>query len=357
MIGIAARGAAARIRAGANEKEHGMRFAALLVISLAALGPAACAPQAAPARCAGLALVQTIPLDNVTGRIDHMAADVKGRRLFVAEVGGGVDVVDLAAGKRAARLTGLREPQGVLYLPDFNRLVVACGGDGTVRFYDGQTLKPVKTVDLKDDADNLRYEAGARRVYVGYGNGAIAAVDPESGAVIADVKLNGHPESFQLERNGKGLFANVPAGKHVAVIDRDKAAVVATWPVKAAANFPMALDEVHGRLFVGCRAPARLLVYNTTSGEMAAEFPCAGDADDIFYDVAARRIYLSGGLGKLEVFDQGDADHYVPLGTIDTALGARTSLFVPELGRLYVAVPSLFGSARILVFQVETGKT
>ena len=332
-----------------------MRLLCLIAaVAATAFACAACKPQTAPSRAAGMAMVQTIPLEGVSGRIDHMAADVKGQRLFVAAIGSGsVEVIDLAAGKRTARIKGLKEPQGIAFLPDLNRLVVACAGDGTVRLYDGQTFQPVRTVDLKSDADNVRYDPAARRVYVGYGSGAIAAIDAETGAVVADIRLKGHPESFQLERNGKRLFVNVPTAGHVAVIDREKAAVIAAWPVKIAqANFAMALDETHGRLFVGCRQTARLVVMNTESGEAVTDLACAGDTDDIFFDAAARRIYLSGGLGRLDVFDQTDANHYARAGDIETALGARTSLFVPELGRLYVAVPSLlFGKAEIRVFK------
>ena len=317
-----------------------------------------CAPQAGQTRSGPLALVQTIALDGVSGRLDHLAVDVQGGRLFVAAVANGtVEVIDLAAAKRTATIKGLKEPQGVCYIPEFNRLVVSCGGDGTVRFYDGRTLQPAQVIGLGDNADDLHYDPGARRVWVGYASGGLAALDPETAAVVANVKLKGHPESFQVEKNGKRIFVNVPTAREVAVIDREKAAVVAEWPVKAAvANFPMALDETHGRLFIGCRTFPRLLVYNTESGEMAAEMPCPGDADNIFYHAAARQIYVSGGLGKLgqgrlDVFAQGDANHYTRLAEIDTALGARTSLFVPDLGRLYVAAPRLLlSTAEIRVF-------
>jgi hypothetical protein len=334
-------------------------FGVLGLASVAAL-VAGCAAPSAQTRSGPLALVQTIPLNGVSGRIDHLAVDVQGQRLFVAALGNGtVEVVDLAAGKRIAGIKGLKEPQGLCYIAELNRLVVACGGDGTVRFYDGRTLQPVQTLGLGDNADNVRYDPGARRVWVGYGSGGLAALDPHSAAVVANVKLKGHPESFQLEKNGNRIFVNVPAALEVAVIDRDKGAVIAAWSVKTAlANFPMGLDEAHGRLFIGCRMPARLFVYNTESGEKVAEVPCAGDVDDVFYDAAAQRLYVTGGMGKLgqgrlDVFEQGEADRYALLAELDTPLGARTSLFVADLGRLYVAVPRLLLQvAEIRVFKV-----
>ncbi|MCX5684464.1 MAG: hypothetical protein NT049_12365 [Planctomycetota bacterium] len=300
---------------------------------------------------------QSIPLTGVRGRIDHMSADVKGNRIFVAALGHGtVEVVDLAAGKATQAITGLREPQGVLFAAELNLLAVACGGDGAVRFYDGATLKPLGALDYKDDADNLRYDAAARRIYVGYGSGALGVIDAAKREKIGEVPLAGHPESFQLEKAGKRIFVNVPTAGHVAVVDREKMSVLATWPVEGAkSNFPMALDEAGRRLFVVCRKPAEVLVYDTDSGKVVAHFECAGDADDIFYDAPVRRLYLSGGQGYAEAFGQVDADHYRLIQKVSTAWMARTALFVPDLARLLVAVPHMIpftSEAEIRVFKV-----
>src|SRR5947209_8293505 len=132
----------------------------------------------------------TIPLAGVEGRIDHMAVDDKGARLFLAALGNDtLEVIDLKAGKVTDRISGLRAPQGVAFAPDLNRLAVANDKDGSCRIYDGSSLKQVGLVDLKDDADNVRYDAGARCFYVGYGDGALAAIDPAKAQKIADIKL------------------------------------------------------------------------------------------------------------------------------------------------------------------------
>src|SRR5262249_28327772 len=153
-----------------------------------------------------------------------------------------------------------------------------------------------------------------------------------------DVPLGGHPESFQLEANGPRIFVNVPKLRKVAVIDRGKGTVVTSWKTgDATANYPMALDEQDKRLFVVCRTPARLLVLDTDSGRIVAAMPTVGDSDDVFYDAAARRLYVSGGEGAVAVYEQTDADHYTEAARISTSKGARTSLFSPDLGRLLVA--------------------
>jgi YVTN family beta-propeller protein len=303
-----------------------------------------------------LTQVQTIALDGVEGRIDHFALDAKGKRLFVAALGNNtVEVVDLAAGKVTQRVKSLSAPQGIAFAPDSNRLAIANDKDGSVRLYDGTSFQQIKVIDLKDDADNVRYDAEARRFWVGYGDGGLAAIDPTNGNVLADVKLDAHPESFQLESKGKRIFVNVPKAGHVAVIDREKGAVIAKWPIKAAsANFPMALDEARHRLFIGCRSPAKLLVLDTESGKTVAAVDVVGDTDDVFYDAATQRIYVSGGEGRITIVSQADADRYELAGQVTTAAGARTSFFVADAGMLYVAVPHRAGQkAELRVFKVE----
>jgi YVTN family beta-propeller protein len=288
---------------------------------------------------APLRLEKTIPLPGVKGRIDHLAFDAGNQRLFVAALGNNtVEVIDIKSGKVVREIAGLAEPQGVLFEPEKKRLWIANGSDGKVRIFDGQTFQPVKSIELGEDADNIRRDPATQRIFVGYGNGGIAAFDPE-GNKVADTKLDAHPESFQLERNGPRIFVNLPNSRKVGVIDRTESAVVASWTTDdAQANFPMALDEANSRLFIVCRSPAELLVLDTKSGAVMAKLPVVGDSDDVFYDQKRKRIYASGGEGVITVYQQHDADHYSKMAQIETVKGARTSLFVPELGRLFLAV-------------------
>jgi YVTN family beta-propeller protein len=282
-----------------------------------------------------------------------MAFDPATARLFVAALGNNtVEVIDTKAAKPTTRITGPKEPQGLAFLPDSGHLVVASGQDGKVRFY-GPDPKPLATLDGLDDADNVRYDADAKLVYVGYGEGALAVIDPAKPAKVADIKLPGHPESFQLERTGRRLFVNVPSAHHVAVVDRDKRSVIATWPIRdASSNFPMALDEHHHRLFIACRQPAKLLVLDTETGKVVASTDCPGDADDLFYDRDRSRLYVTGGEGAVGVIEQSDADHYRPLARIPTAPGARTSFFAAATHTLFVAVPHRGKQqAELLTFQ------
>jgi DNA-binding beta-propeller fold protein YncE len=287
---------------------------------------------------APLRLEKVIPLVNVRGRIDHMFFDAKTNRLFVAALGNNtVEVIDIEQAKRVHSISGLHEPQGILFLPHPNRLYVANAGDGTLQIFDGSSYRLLKTVKLGDDADNIRYDASAHQVYVGYGNGALAVLT-ENGNKVSEIKLDAHPESFRLEKSGPRIFVNLPDSRKVAVVDRNTKSEIASWATGAAlSNYPMTLDEKDRRVFIVCRDPARLLVLNTETGKSVKEFPVVGDSDDVFYDESRKRLYATGGEGAVSVYQQQDPDHYKQIANIPTAKGARTSWFSPDQNRLFVA--------------------
>lgn len=300
-------------------------------------------------------LVATIALPGVKGRIDHLSADPRSHRIFVAALGNDtVEVLDIQGGQRRT-VSGLGEPQGVLYVPDSDRLFIANGGSDRVDLLDVASLSVVRRVGGLDDADNVRYDATARKVWVGYGKGALRMLDPASGESGGEIPLPGHPESFQLEQDGSRAFVNVPAARNVVVVDRMKRQVVDQWHTPdASQNFPMALDEKGHRLFVGVRSPPALLVYDTGSGKVVARLPIGKDTDDVFFDAERKRIYVICGEGKVNVFRQETPDRYVIEESVDTAPRARTGLYVPEEASLYVAAPAAGGTpARILVYRMR----
>jgi DNA-binding beta-propeller fold protein YncE len=311
---------------------------------------------ASPSAQEPLAPVGSIALPGVEGRIDHMAFDVAQQHLFIAALGNNtVEVVDVKAASHITSLPGFREPQGIAVVSDAELVAIANGQGEGLQLIHADDYRMAQAVRLGDDSDNVRYDAVAKRVYVGFGGGALAAVSPADAKVLGEAKLAGHPESFQLERSGSRVFVNVPTADQIAVVDRRAMKVVATWPVLSAkANFPMSLDEANQRVFIGCRRPAKVLVYDTTSGKETSSFDIVGDTDDLFYDAARKRLYVSGGEGFIDVFQNQDANRFTRIARVATAPGARTSLFVQELNRLYLAVPHR-GSQRaeIRVFEAR----
>jgi DNA-binding beta-propeller fold protein YncE len=288
-----------------------------------------------------LVLTQTIELPRVEGRIDHLAFDGATQRLYVAALGNNtVEVLDVAAGKHLRSLQGLHEPQGIAVASDLKIVGVANGAGEGLQLLSADDFRSGSMVRLGDDSDNVRYDASAKRLYVGFGNGALASIDPTDGKVLGQVKLPGHPESFQLERSGSRVFVNVPTSNQIVVLDRNAMKVLAAWPVSTAtSNFPMALDEANHRLFIGCRGPAKTLVFDTTTGKQIASFDIVSDTDDLFYDAAKKRLYVSGGGGFVDVVQDDGENRFSRVGHIATAAGARTSLFVADQSRLYLAVP------------------
>jgi DNA-binding beta-propeller fold protein YncE len=283
-----------------------------------------------------------------------MAVDLKRGRLFVAELGNNtVDVVDLATGKAVHRINGLHEPQGVGYASKADVLAVANAGDGSVHFFAGQDFSHVAKVDLGKDADNIRLDPRSGRLLVGYGSGGIASLDPTSGKIVAQVVLPGHPEGFRVDVDGSRALVNVPDAGQIAVVDLNRGNQTATWRVHGmSANFPMAWDEANRTIAVVFRNPARLALLDSDTGALNATRSTCSDADDVFFDERRNRIYVSCGGGSVEVF-QGEGPAYRLADQVATRSGARTSLFVPELDRLFVAERAgVFGSgAALLVFR------
>jgi YVTN family beta-propeller protein len=300
-----------------------------------------------------LQLEAKIPLGDVRGRIDHMAIDLARQRLFVAELGNDtVAVVDLASRKVIATVAGLMEPQGVGYVPSTDALYVANAGDGSLRAFHGADYTPAGQIALGDDADNIRIEPTTDRVLVGYGNGGLAVIDPKSFQKTADIPLPAHPESFQLDPGSARLFVNLPGARAIAVVDRQAGKQTASWPTTIAeGNFPMALHLAAGHVLAIFRSPATLGVFSMKDGSLVANPPICGDADDLFVDAKRDRVYASCGDGVLDVLG-AEGGAYRRIARIPTVSGARTSLFVPELDRLFLAVRAAPGEpASIWVFR------
>jgi DNA-binding beta-propeller fold protein YncE len=304
----------------------------------------ASAPAAAPSHeLAPLQLIQRIPVPGVTGRIDHFTAYPKRRLLIFAGLGNNtVEIVNTFEGKVIQSVKGLDEPQGVLYVPEFDKIFVANAGNGTVKVYDGKTYTLRKTISLGEEADtdNLRYDEGTKRVFVGI-VGGIAMVDaaPET-HVAKDLKgSGGHSESFQLEKKGSRVFVNVPDDNSIVnVIDR-KTGELTKWELNGTkANYPMALDEDDHRLFVVTRRPPFVVVLNTDTGKEVARVPVGGSCDDVYFDAERKRIYALGGEGFVSVVQQNDPDHYTLSANIPTTVGVRTGIFYGT--SLYVGVPA-----------------
>lgn len=336
-----------------------MKTLCLVAALLSALPTLGNAQSAAPLR-----LVQTIPMPNVKGRIDHMDVDFKGQRLFVAGLeNGSLEVVDLRAGKWLKSIPGFRKTQGVAYVPSLNKVFVASGDDGMLRVFRGDTLELLDAIKLDLGPNRVAFNSHADVLYVGYGGtdagkdyGQVAVIDAKTDKHIGDIKVDAHPAELLLDQSGKTLFVFVsPAGK-VQVADTNKREVVSTWRVSSQRNGDGAFDEKTHRLFIGTRTPPQMIVMDSRTGKEIANLPTIEGMDGVYFDSVRKRVYVSGGrdqgVGYVFAYQQKDPDHYETIGKIPTRAGAGTSFWFPELGRYYVAAPAYDSEeAAILVFE------
>jgi DNA-binding beta-propeller fold protein YncE len=296
-----------------------------------------CAASAGAADSAPLSLESKIPLGAVNGRIDHLAVDLERQRLFVAELGNNtVGVVDLKERRVLQRLVGLKEPQGIGYVPSTDMVYVANAGDGSVHLFKGAELAPAGRIELGDDADNVRVDDAAHQVFVGYGD-ALAVIDSASHAKIASIALAAHPEGFRLDSAGELIYVNVPHAHQIAVVDRVAGKQTDSWSTGILlANFPLVLDQSRQHILSVFRFPPRLAVFGR-DGKLVRRVDTCEDSDDVFIDAKRNVVYVICGEGYVDVLaPRGDT--YARISRITTNSGARTGLFIPELDRLIVAV-------------------
>lgn len=337
-------------------KKKRARFFILFSTLLVGFAPGAEAQALPP-----LKLVQTIPLPGVPGALDHMGIDVQGQRLFIpAEQHHTVEVVDLKAGKRIRTISDVSWPSTIAYRPQSNEIFVTDRSHGSVEVFSGDTYELAKTIKLITGPDNATYDPASQLFYVASGGGhlglpytSIAIVDAAAKEHLGDIKVqSSNIQAMAIEPSSKPdkkMYADLADKDQIAVIDLQKRAVLATWPTtpECQGPFASAVDAVHHRLFVGCRMyrtqpqwwdPGRMIVMDTDTGKMVAEFVAVGGSDEMFFDPESQRIYLQGYEGIADVWKEVDPDHYESIGRIQGGVHGKTSLLVPELGRYYVAV-------------------
>ena len=311
----------------------------------------------APVPAGELELVQTIVLKGKAGGLDHVAIDAKRERLFVAnKVNNTLDIVDLKAGKLLEQKPNQTAIQGIAYAADLDKIFVALGTNGLCNVFDGETYKAIKTIKFKDDADNVRYNAATHLVYVAHAEKMLGVIDAKTYEIKAEIKLPDTAEGFEMESKRPLMYLSAPAANVVAVIDTDKNEVVKTYPMKLAGNaHPLALDEANKRVYIGCRKEPKVIVMDTESGKELSAVDVVGNIDDLWLDAKRKRLYASCGDGSLVVLKQVDADKLEVVEKVETPKGAKTCLYVPATGKLYLAVPRQEGKdgPEVRIYQVK----
>jgi DNA-binding beta-propeller fold protein YncE len=333
--------------------------AAILALLLL-LGVTAKAQDGAP-----LKLVHTIPLPGLKdGDFDHFAPDLEGHRLFLtAEENGKVEVLDTSTNQLIHTIDDLKAPHAIFYRKDLKKLFIVDGDASAVKVYDSDNYQKVGEIAVAIDADSIAYDPATNYLYVVTGGreahtpySLISVIDTNGAQKLRDIKINSnHVEAIVLEKSGPRMFCNVTGQNAVGVVDRNKGAVIATWPLPAGdkLNVAMAFDEADHRLFVVTRNPGKLIVLNSDTGKVVASVAAVGMVDDMAFDAKQKRIYVAGDQ-FVDVFYQEDADHYNRLGRIPGSFRAKTAILVPELNRYYLAVPHHENhEAEVRVYEVQ----
>jgi DNA-binding beta-propeller fold protein YncE len=295
-----------------------------------------------------LKLVATIPMPGFTGDFDHFGLDVKGNRLFLAsEDQKTIEVFDLRTGQRIHSIKGFGQPLTMAYLPESKRLIVTDGGDtDAVELVDCTDYKIINTLKLGRGVDHGVYNPQNKYFYVENGGApdgklhVLAIIDTQSFKKVGEVAgLPGNSnEGMVIDHAGKKLYVNLTGTDEVGVIDLNTLQIIGKWPLPADAHaaHAIALDEPNHRLFTATRKPGQFIVFSTDTGKVVTTLPCVGMNSDMSFDVARKRIYVTGSEAA-SVFEQRDGDHYEHIAEVPTAYRAKSSIFVPDLKRLYVA--------------------
>jgi DNA-binding beta-propeller fold protein YncE len=323
-------------------------------------GVCACAQQP-------LTLVQTIEMPEVPvgPYTDHMALDIKGQRLFVTpQANKAVDVLDLKAGTVLHTITGFGNPHSVLYLPRRNRLFVTDGGAGALKIFDATTYREIKSIKLELDADGIGYDDATGYLYVTNGGdeagkeySLISIIDTAREEKIGDIRVESPGlEAMLVDHSRNRLYINLPESSSIAVIDLQKRSVIANWPLTLGKkNMAFAFDPTAHLLYVGCRdtdVRGSIVVVDIENGKELQRLATGGWVDSLFYDAERKRIYASSGVGEVFTYEREADGKYKALEPADTAVMAKTSLYAPELQRLFVSVPHLGSTpSKVLAFR------
>ena len=306
-----------------------------LVSLVAALACVSVAGAAEP-----LERVATIQFKGKAGALDHLGADWKNSRLFVAnQTNDTLDVVDVKNNKLLKQVAGQKQIHGIAYAPDLDRIFVGNGGDSVCNTIDGKDYSLLKSIPVPS-ANSVRYDPRTHHVFVGGGK-ELVVIDAKTLERVTAVKLPASAHGFQVASKQSRVFVATGSPCGVTVVDTDKNDIAAVYSLEKDKGIgPVALDETNSRIFVGLRGGGpRFAVLDLESGKEIASVPIAEGSDDMFFDAKSKQIYISCNSGFVAIIRQADPDHYESVADVATIKGAKTSAFDPTTRRLYVAVP------------------
>jgi len=304
----------------------------------------------------------TTRMVGVQNHFDHLTPDLKNNRLFVVpEDNKSIEVYNIRSGKFVHSIKGIGVGHSVVYRADIDRIFVTDGSDGDLKIFNGATYELLKTVKLLADSDATGYDPVTHYLYIADGGldaklnyTFLEIVNTDTGEHVGQIKIDSNRlEAMVVEKSGSRLFLNMTEKNSIGVIDRKKQAVAVVWPLTCKVNASVAIDEIHHRLFAACR-DGNMNVLDSDTGKVLQNLPISTGVDDMVFDPASQRVYVTAGEGFVNVFKEIDPDHYEVIGKVPTGPLGKTGLLVPALNEYLVAVPPHGDKcAEVLVFAVR----
>jgi len=270
-------------------------------------------------------------------RWDFVVFDPASHRVFVAH-GDRVTVVDARDGTIVGSVDGMAGgTHGIAISTAAGRGYTDDGRAGIVVSFDLETLKPIRQIKAEEDADDIILDPASGHIFVVNGDsGKLTVIDPKTDAAIATIDAGGGLEAAVSGGNGK-LYVDGAEKKEIARIDTATNKVDAHWPIpNCTSPHGLAIDRDTHRLFASCVNEV-LTVVDADNGAVVATLPIGQRTDGAAFDAKRKLIFSSNGDGTLSVIQEKDAQTYVSLGNVQTAVTGRTMDIDPETGRLYIA--------------------
>jgi YVTN family beta-propeller protein len=323
-------------------KRRRQQFLALAAIAglIPSSGQAADPPAATP----DYKLTRTVSL-GAPDRWDYVVFDAPSHRVYVAH-GDRITVVDAELGKVIGQVEGFPGgTHGVAISTATGKGFSDDGAAGTVSSFDLKTLKRGKTLKAEPDADGMVIDPATHHLFVIDGDsGKITVIDPKTESVISTIDGGGGLEFGVADGAGK-FFVDGAEKNEIVAIDTATNKVVAHWPMAGCVKpHGIAMDRLTHRLFASC-ANRILTVVNSTNGAVVTTLPIGERNDGAAFDAERKLIFASNGDGTISVIRAVDANNYVSLGAIPTAVTGRTMDIDPGTGRLYLAAAKVDSNA------------
>ena len=285
-------------------------------------------------------ITKVVPI-GAPDRWDLLTFDADSHRVYIAH-GDRVTIVDGQSGTLIGNVEGYSGgTHGVAIAPSSGRGYTDDGRAGVAGSFDLKTLKPLKLIGAKADADAVIFDPASGHVFVVDSDpGKITVIDPGTDTAIATIDGGGKLEIGAADGAGK-LYVNGEAKQEIVRIDTQTHQVDARWPILSCTSpHGIAIDAKSRRIFSSCENNV-MVVIDADDGKLIATLPIGARTDGAAFDPSTRRAFSSNGDGTLTVIAEKGPNSFVVLDTVPTMLGARTMTLDPKSGRLYLVAADI----------------